>query len=418
MTDIGIGMHKLSNGIPVVTEYLPGVPSATVGVWVNTGAIDDDDCPGISHFIEHMFFKGTENRNYMQIGTDIEKLGSAMNAFTSKEVTCYHVKSISENLHESVEVLADMLMASTFPEDELLKEKGVVLEEIKMTEDMPEDFGHELLTSHVFGDAKLANKILGSAQSVTAITRDDILRYKARRYCTNTIFIACAGMFDEAGLLAELERHFGSLTGMADERVYVPAAPTPQKSFAERDIEQAHVFFGAKCCAHLDSDRRAVDIYARILGGGMTSRLFNAVREEKGLAYNVYAADTPYLYDGQFVIYAGVAQDKVQAASDAIAEELVKLAGEPVSEEELARAKTQFKGSYIFQQENNAHRMRRLGYDAIVRDRVRTVEEVIAEVDTVTADDVLRIAKRYADLAQYSAVVVSGKETDVSTLFA
>ncbi|MDR1272762.1 MAG: insulinase family protein [Clostridiales Family XIII bacterium] len=412
-----IKTHRLENGITVVTELLPHVKSAAFGVWVRAGAVDDGERAGISHFIEHMMFKGTQRRNYSQISYDIEKLGGSINAFTSKESTCYYIKSLSENLAAGIDVLADMVTASSFLEEEIAKEKGVVVEEIKMIDDSPEDFGQDLITEYIFGQSVLANRILGSKESVEALTREDILGYLGERYCGNSTVISCAGMFDEAELIAEVEKGFSRISGKAKDRTYTPGPSAPTKSSAVRDIEQAHIFFGAKGVGSLDDDMRAIDLYAQILGGGMSSRLFAAVREEKGLAYAVYAGDSSFVNDGQFVIYAGVAQDKIQVASEAIAEEIEKLASERVTDEELSKVKEQFKGSFVFRQESNSSRMIQSGHDALLLGRTRTQDEIIKRVDAVTAEDILRIGKRYADFSSYSALVVAGKEVDASKLF-
>jgi len=408
---------KLSNGLTVVLENLPHTPSASVGAWVRAGAVDEGLKAGVSHLIEHMMFKGTKNRSFRQISEDLEKLGTSVNAFTTKEATCYYVKSLSSNLVPSVDVISDMIANSLFDEAEMEKEKDVIYEEMKMIEDVPDDFGMDLIQEAVFDGTPLSARIIGTPESVGALSREDILAYTEDRYTAPGMVISCSGMFDEDALIESLEKGFGSLAAStARAREYKPAPPTRIRNSVRKEIEQTHLFLGTKGVSFTDGDVYALNLYSSILGGGMSSRLFLTIREEMGLAYSVYAADCPYTCDGQFTIYAGIADEKVPDAVQAIRSVLGKLADEGLGEEELAKVKEQYKAGFIFRRENNSARMFATGRNVLLLGRIYTEEEILAGVDAVTNDDIARLAARYADFSDYSAIAISSKEHDLDAL--
>jgi predicted Zn-dependent peptidase len=412
-----IKQYKLSNGVVVVTENLPHNASATVGIFVRAGSVDEARHGGISHFIEHMLFKGTKTRGYRQIPGDIEKLGGSINAFTGREATCYYVKSLSSNLFASIDVLSDIMTNSLFDQAEIDKERQVIIEEMKMVEDVPDDWGSDLITESIFRGSELERRVIGTRDSVSAITRDDMLGYMAERYTADSIVISCSGMFDEEALREKLEAGFGAFASVVTApRSYTPGSAGPQRECTIREIEQTHLFLGTNGLKFLDDDVYALNLYSAILGGGMSSRLFTAVREEKGLAYSVYSADAPYVEDGQFVIYAGVAHDKLTAALGAMKDVIVKLAEDGVHEEELSRVKEQYKGGFVFRGESNSSRMFTIGRNMILLDRIITDEEILAKIDSITGEDVRRIAARFADLSKYSAVVIGGQPVDLDRL--
>jgi len=408
---------KLSNGLCVVLENLPHAPSASVGAWVRAGAVDEGEKAGISHLIEHMMFKGTKNRSFRQISEDLEKLGTSVNAFTTKEATCYYIKSLSSNLTQSIDVIADMAANSLFDAGEMEKEKDVIYEEMKMIEDAPDDFGMDLIQEAVFEGTTLAGRIIGSPESVRSITRDDILSYTDARYNAPGMVIACSGMYDEDELMAALEKGFGCLgSAGAQDRVYEAAPATRIRNSVRKEIEQTHLFFGTKGVSFTDNDVYALNLYASILGGGMSSRLFLTIREEMGLAYAVYASDCPYVSDGQFTIYAGVADEKVCDATGAIRAVLQKLADEGVGSEELAKVKEQYKASFVFRRESNSSRMFAAGRNMLLLGRIYTEEEILAGVDAVTEEDIARLAAKYADFSDYSAIAISSADHDMNRL--
>ena len=410
---------KLKNGLTVVLENLTYAPSASVGAWVRAGAVDEAKNAGISHLIEHMMFKGTESRTYRQISEDLEKLGTSINAFTTKEATCFYIKSLSSNLIESVGVIADMITNSLFDESELEKEKGVICEEMKMIEDVPDDLGSDLIQESIFEGTPLANRIIGTPESVGAISRGDVVEYVDAMYTAPGIVIACTGMYDEAELTEALEKGFGKLAGGgAPPRAYEAKALPPSRKTIIKDIEQTHLFLGTKGVSFTDKDVYALNLYASILGGGMSSRLFVTVREELGLAYTVYASDCPYKDDGQFTIYAGVADEKAGDAIYAMRNVISGLAKDGIETDELSKVKEQYKASYVFRRESNLSRMFSTGRNMLLLDRVYTEDEILAGVDAVTADDIARLAAKYADFSHYSTITISSKEHDLDAMLA
>jgi len=397
---------------------LPHALSASVGVWVRAGAVDEGAQAGISHLIEHMMFKGTKNRKFRQISEDLEKLGTSVNAFTTKEATCYYVKSLSSNLVKSIDVIADMINNSLFDASELEKEKDVIYEEMKMIEDVPDDFGMDLIQEAVFDGTPLAGRIIGTPESVGAITRNGIINFTGTRYTAPGMVISCSGMYDEGSLMEALEKGFGSIdNSCAPPRVYEAAPPARILSNIRKDIEQTHIFFGTKGVSFTDDDVYALSLYASALGGGMSSRLFLTIREEMGLAYSVYASDCPYVNDGQFTIYAGIADEKVADAAQAMRDVIVKLADEGLDDEELAKVKEQYKAGFVFRRESNSARMFATGRNMLLLGRIYTEEEILSGMDKVTKEDIARLAARYAEFSDYSAIAISSKEHDLGALW-
>ena len=395
-------------------EYLPHVQSASIGVWVRAGAVDelngDGGNAGISHFIEHMLFKGTAKRSAREIAEEIDSIGGSMNAFTGREATCYYIKTLSAHLDVSIDVLGDMFTASLFDPEEMDKERGVIIEEMKMIEDVPDDIGQDLIAEAVFDGSLLGHRIIGYPETVGAFARDDITRYMADRYAANSIVISLAGNFDETAVMAWLETAFGGIAGYAAKRDIPSVGHYPTSLRRVKDIEQSHIFLGRRGVP-LQADRYyAFTLFNSILGGGMSSRLFQNVREDKGLAYSVYSASQAFVDDGLFVIYAGVAADKEKVALAAIYEELERLAEKGVGNVELSKAKEQNKGSYVFGKESVSGRMFSTGRNELLLGRTYTDEEIIEGIESVTTADIAAIAEAYADSAAYSSVVICGEE--------
>jgi predicted Zn-dependent peptidase len=397
----------LSNGITVALEQLPYVQSAAVGVWIRAGAVDETEHAGISHFIEHMMFKGTERRSAKKIAEDIDRIGGSINAFTGKEATCYYVKTQSEHIGKSIDVLADMFSGSVFDPAEMEKEKSVVIEEMNMIEDSPEDLGHDLIGEAVFSGSELGQSIIGTKDSVTAITRGNILAYLASRYVAENIVISVAGNFDAAAVRALLEAGFGSALGGAATRSIRQNEFVPTDIRRTKDIEQTHIFLGRPGVAMDADEYYTFLLYNGILGGGMSSRLFQNVREDKGLAYSVYSMNSAFTVDGLFMVYAGVGSDKETEAKKAIFEEIAGMASARIPDDELSKAKEQSKGSYVFGQENISTRMFATGRNLLLLGRTFSQEEIMRGIDEVTPDDIGRIAKIYADPEGYASVVIS-----------
>ena len=411
--------RTLNCGVRMVMESIPYVQSAAVGIWVRAGSVNETpEISGISHFIEHMLFKGTESRSARQIAEDVDKIGGNINAFTGKEATCYYIKTLSSNIKPACDILIDMFLHSKFDPQEMEKEKSVIFEEMKMIEDTPDEYAQDLLAESVFSGTALSAPIIGTRESLSGIKRSDILRYIEREYSRDSIVVSVAGNFDADSLCAYFEDQLLALsekkTAAAEKKesgVYVPVVQSKKK-----DVEQSHLCLGIRALPLEHELHYAISLLNNIMGGSMSSRFFQNIREEKGLAYAVYSQAVSYVEHGMYMIYAGVAREKTKDAVLAIAEELAELAEDGVTDEEFSMAKEQIKSHYIFGQENVNGRMFSNGKNTLLLGRVRTPEEVIAGVDAVTTADIERVCEMVADIRQYCGVVVSGHETDLGSI--
>lgn len=410
-------IRKLNCGLRVVLEHIPYMQSVTTGVWVKAGCVDEDDsCRGISHFIEHMMFKGTAKRTARQIASDADALGAQINAFTSKESTCYYIKSLTSNVDKACEIIIDMLTGSLFDPEEMAKEKQVVKEEIKMVEDTPEDDVQDMLYEVLFKGDPLSNSILGTPESLDRITQDDIRNYISREYTLDNIVVSVAGNFDVEQVCAQFENSLSCMTAAKEEKktesgIYLPSFRTKVK-----DIEQSHICLGTRALSFGHEDVYALTVLNNIMGGSMSSRLFQNIREEKGMAYTVYSYTSAYSKNGLYAINAGVAHDKIEDTVYAIREELEKLAADGVTDDELRISKEQTKGSYIFSLENTGSRMVSNGKHVINCNTVKNPEDVIRAVDSVTHDDIRRVASLITDISTYSGSLVSKRDVDLAAL--
>lgn len=412
-----IKINTLKSGIRLVTEYIPYVQSVAMGVWVKAGSVDEvPEYAGISHYIEHMMFKGTKERTPKQIAGDIDKIGGQINAFTGKEATCYYVKAINSNYHKAADVIIDMLTESLFAQEEMDRERQVICEEIKMTLDTPDDLAHETITSMIFDGASLGNSILGTPETLMNINHKEMADHVEEQYTRDSMVISVCGNFDEEELINYFDDKFMSLRESKSARVLKEAEYRPQFKCIKKEIEQTHICLATKAVSLTDPDYYALSIMSNIMGGSMSSRLFQNVREQKGLAYSVYSMLGPFSDDGYFNIYAGVSHDKIEEAVKAIIEELEILDNEGVTEEELESSREQIKASYVFGQENVTGRMFKNGKNLLLSDRVFEAEDVIEEFNKVTAEDINRVKSYICDTDRYSGVVVSGKEADIEKI--
>jgi predicted Zn-dependent peptidase len=413
--------RTLANGVTLMTEYLPYVQSVAVGVWTLAGAVDENPAgdttglsdlapAGISHLIEHMLFKGTTSRSARDIAEEADLMGGVMNAFTGKETTCYYIKTLSEHVGKSIDLLGDILHNSVFDEKELAREKRVIFEEMNMIEDNPEDLGHDALDALVFAGTPLGNRIIGYKDTVDATSADTMRAYMAKRYVGGNMLISIAGNFMVDETVSLVEAAFGATPSGQDERSHANAAHEPAFAARAKDIEQSHIFLGKRGVNLSAEDYYSFVLFNNILGCGMSSRLFQNIREEKGLAYSVYSTSGSFVDDGVFIIYAGVSEGRERLTVEAIREETERLATKGVYTDELLKVKEQSKGSYVFGRENVQTRMFAAGKSELLLGRVFEPEEVIAEIDAVTEEDIARIAAKYADISEYSSVVIGKKE--------
>ena len=408
---------KLANGIRMVLEPMPQVQSIAMGIWCGTGAVDENEKnAGVSHFVEHMMFKGTEKRNARQIAADIDRIGGQMNAFTGKEATCYYVKCVSDNYKKAADVLVDMVENSLFEKKEMDRERQVICEEIKMTKDSPDDLCHDTFITQIYRGNSMGNSILGTPTSLKRVTHNVMKQYVEDHYVRDNIVVSVAGKFDVDDVCDYFSQQFGTLKQSKGERVLKKKDYEPSCRVITRDIQQSHVCMGTKAISLVDDRFYGFQILNNILGGSMSSRLFQNIREQKGLAYSVYSMTGASSRDGYFEIYAGVSHDKIRAAIEGIREELEKLAAEPVTQDELDSSREQMLSGYVFSQESTSTRMVVNGKNYLLLDRVFTPEEVMEGYHGVTIDQIDEIKGLITDFSQYTAAVVSGKRCDLRSM--
>ena len=396
------------------TDY---VQSAALGIWVRTGAADENDSvSGESHYIEHMMFKGTDNRTAKEIASDVDKIGGMFNAFTGKEATCYYIKTLSSNIYAGAEILLDMLTGSRFDQEEMDKERKVICEEIKMVKDSPDDDVYDTISELVASGNPLGRSILGTPESLAGIDRAKLTAYYSEKYARDSIVIAVAGNFDEERIAELFESR---LTSLREKKVTQDFTLKPYRQSFDvkvRDIEQTHICLATPGISMADDKYYAFVLMNSIFGGSMSSRLFQNIREEKGLAYTVCSMNVFSSYTGFFSIYAGVAHDKAEATLDAVRHELEMLKKDGVTAEELSMAKEQVKSSYIFGLENINSRMFSIGKNKLLLDKVYSPEEVLSEFDKVTQDDIKQAAELIGDYSSYCAASVTGTDFDLERL--
>jgi predicted Zn-dependent peptidase len=412
-----VTIKKLNCGTTVIMEKSERVQSAALGIWVRAGASDEwDEVSGVSHFIEHMMFKGTKNRTAKQIAEDVDKIGGVFNAFTGKEATCYYIKTLSSNICRGAEILLDMLTGSKFDQEEMDRERQVICEEIKMVKDTPDDDVYDTISELVAGGNPLGRSILGTPESLAGIDRSRLVDYRDQMYARDSIVVAVAGNFDEEAIEAIFEDR---LTSLRDKKPKKEIQLKPyQQSFnvKVRDIEQTHICLATPGIALDDPRYYAFVLLNSIFGGSMSSRLFQNIREQKGLAYSVCSMNLFSSYWGFFSIYAGVSPEKAEEALDAIHYELDTLRESGVTEEELAMAKEQMKSSYIFGLESVNSRMFSIGKNKLLLNRVYAEEEVLSSFDRVTREDIREVAEMIGDYSSYCGAAVTGRDFDLERI--
>jgi predicted Zn-dependent peptidase len=384
----------LANGVRVITEAMPYVRSASLGIWADVGsAAERPQQRGISHLVEHMLFKGTERRTAREIAETMDAVGGNLNAFTDKEATCYYAKVIDHHVPLAVDVLADMFLHSTFAPAELAKEQRVVLEEIRMYDDSPDEMIHDLFTRTMWTGSNLGDPTIGYAETVSALTSDDLRGHLRERYAPNTVVFAAAGNVDHDAMVALVESAFTGYSGRGETPTPERPLLTPAHTIKSKDTEQAYVVLGGQGLSVRDERRFALSVLDTILGGGMSSRLFQEVREKRGLAYSVYSFQQSYREAGLFGVSAGTSPASVQEYIDVVIAELARMAESGPTEAELNLAKEHIKGSLTLSLEASSGRMIRLGRSEFNLARQLTIEEIEREVDLVNFDSVLALAR-------------------------
>jgi predicted Zn-dependent peptidase len=406
----------LPGGLRVVTEQMSGVRSASVGVWVGVGS--NDEMPtlhGCSHFLEHLLFKGTRERSAMDISVALDAVGGEFNAFTAKEYTCFHARVLDHDLPLAVDVLGDMVTSSVISDDDVEAERDVILDEIAMHDDDPDDVVHNLFASQAWGDSALGRPIAGTVESIQELSRNQIYRFYRRHYRPANMVVAVAGNLDHSAVVRQVRTAFERNGFLSGEEL--PVRPTvtdearkvvPGESYATRPLEQVNLVLGVNGLTRSDDRRFALGVLNTALGGGTSSRLFQEVREHRGLAYSVFSFASHYADAGVVGVSVGCLPAKYDEVLAVVREELRKVAADGISEEELSRGKGQLRGGLVLGLADSGSRMSRIGKAELVYDELLSIDEVLARVEAVTVEDVKALAAEL--FAQPEILAVVGPE--------
>jgi len=403
----------LPSGLRIVTEEVPSVRSAAIGIWVNVGSRDETPAvAGASHFLEHLLFKGTTRRTALEISATIEAVGGEMNAFTSKEYTCFYARVIDTDLPMAIDVVSDLITSSIVSALDVDAERKVVLEEIAMRDDDPSDLVHDLYAETYYGDTTLGRPILGTIKSIKEMSRSSVFNYYKKKYLPQDLVVAVAGNIKHKRVVAMVEEalsrdNFLDTKGAPQIRPNTPVRTKPMHSVGllTRKTEQAHMFYGMEGVARADDRRFAMGVLASALGGGMSSRLFQEIREKRGLAYSVYAYAQQFAGSGQIGFYAGCNPAKAIEVVEIIREVLADVAENGMSFEEIERAKGAVRGSLVLSQEDSASRMSRIGKNEIVYGQVMGFDDILKAIARVNPTDVREIASEYLTKSPTLALV-------------
>ncbi|MGZ4449361.1 MAG: M16 family metallopeptidase [Nocardioides sp.] len=389
----------LPGGLRVISEQMAGVRSASIGVWVGVGSRDETPTlHGCSHFLEHLLFKGTAERSALDISIALDAVGGEFNAFTAKEYTCFHARVLDDDLPLAVDVLGDMITSSRITDEDVEAERDVILDEIAMHDDDPDDVVHNLFSEQAWGDTPLGRPIAGTEASITALTPAQVTRFYRRHYRPSTMVVSAAGNVDHAALVRMVKRSFGRNGWLSGEEGPVPPRHgrtrkvSPGTVTATRPFEQVNVVLGMQGLTRQDDRRFALGVLNTALGGGTSSRLFQEVREHRGLAYSVYSFASHHADSGLVGVSVGCLPSKLDDVLAVVRAELAKVAAEGITAEELARGKGQLRGGLVLGLEDSGSRMSRLGKAELVYDELLSIDEVMARIDGVTLEQVREVA--------------------------
>ena len=388
-------IDKLDNGIKVVMEKIDYVNSVTIGVLIDNGSIRENQSNnGVSHFIEHMLFKGTKNRTPKQIAESIDDIGGQLNAFTGKEQTCYFAKILDQHLPIAIDVLGDMLNNSLFNSEDITKEMGVIIEEINMYQDTPEDLVFELLSDLMFEGTSLELPILGTAESISKLNRDNILEYFYKNYSPKDMIISLAGKFDSKEVMKRLNESFGQFNKEQQsslEKIYATHTYKNKIKGIRKNIEQLNVCLGLDAVTSISEDVQPLLVMNNVFGGSMSSRLFQKIREERGLVYAIDSHLSTYDNTGNFTIYAGLNEEYLIEVMELVNGEMDYMKKNLITSEELRKSKEQLKGGYILGMEGTFNRMFEIAKSMSLLNRIESPKEILERIDNVTMDDIERI---------------------------
>lgn len=403
----------LPSGLRVLTEAIPHVRSVCLGFWMGVGARDEEEeLGGISHFLEHLIFKGTKTRSAREISELFDTLGGELNAFTAKEYTTYFARLLDEHVPVGVEVLADMLQNSAFRVADMNSERDVVLEEINLHEDSPDERIHDLFATSLWGHHPLGKSILGQADTVRSMSGSEIRDFFDKAYVPANMVVAAAGHLEHEAIVDLVDKHFVPRPGGPHGRKLLPAHPEAHATVFSKKTEQAHISYGTQAVSAKDPRRFALAILDNILGGGMSSRLFQEIREKRGLAYAVYSYHSLYADGGLFSVYAGTNPAKAEEVVKLVQAELDKMAKKGVTDEEVYRAKEHFKGQLVLGMESTSNRMTRLGKSELGDIEILSLDQLVERIDSVTAEAVLDVARTLFSPDRMVLTVIGPFEVD------
>ena len=396
------------SGLKLIIKPMEGLLSVSTGIFVATGSRNETpDNNGISHFIEHMMFKGTKKRTAFEISDHIDRIGSNINAFTSRDITCYYTLSTYEHQAETFEILSDIFLNSTFSPEEIEKERGVVIEEINMTEDAPDEVCLDLVSTAFYGEGELGWTILGPIENIKKFTRADIVDYMSKRYVPKNVVISVAGAVNVEETVALVDKYFACFTGHFDDTVMCETVPTYTHSLAKnKDIEQVHIALSLPSYAYGDKRLNSLSIANTVLGGGMSSRLFQRIREEMGLCYTIYSYPSSYTGAGKTEIYAAVNPAKVKDAVLAIKEEIKNFYDNGITQNEFARGKEQMKSAFILSQESTSSQMKIYGRQYLMLNEVFDFKKKIDDINAITIEEVNAVIKEVFNLDKCAYAIV------------
>ncbi len=385
---------QLKNGVRIISEKVPGVRSVSTGIWVGAGSRqENEEVSGISHFIEHLMFKGTEKRSATEIAEALDSVGGQLNAFTTKEFTCYYTKTLDEHFALGLDVIADMFFNSTFTENAISKERGVIEEEIKMYEDTPDELIHDLFVQTAWPDHPLGQPILGTIKSLENIKREDIVNYIKKKYTSNRIVVAVAGNIEHQSVQDQVAQFFEKMESReAADRVLPPENTQAKTVNLSRETGQVQICLGTGGVSQNDERLYTVYILNNVLGGGLSSRLVQSIREERGLAYSVFSYHTAFCDTGLFTFYAGTSPTKYDEVIHLFLKEVQDILANGITEKELTRAKEQIKGNLLLGLESVSSRMTRLGRNELCLNRIVPLSEIVERITAVSLDDVKTVA--------------------------
>jgi predicted Zn-dependent peptidase len=406
---------ELDNGVTVLTERMETVRSVSLGVWFKVGSRDETaDVLGISHFMEHMMFKGTEKRDAFAISQDFESIGAEPNAFTSKEYTCYYARFVDDKLAKVMDIIGDMVTSSQFAQDAIDSEREVVIEEIARSEDTPDDYVFDLYTQAAYPSHQLGKPIIGTREIVGAFKQADCLTYRDKHYHADNCIVVASGNVDHAELVALCSTYLSKLPrGKRNARELVGEQKRPHFSFMQKETEQAHIVYGMPGLPLGDEERFASGLLDTALGGGMSSRLFQEVREKRGLAYAVYATTMSYNGAGQFLVYAGTRPSNIEEVVSIVQHELAGIIKKGISQEELDRVREYVIGHIVLSMESTSQRMLRIGKSAIGELDLLSLDELIENYRSVELEDIAHVVQRVLDQEPTIAIISPRDEQEL-----